>query len=166
MDKIILTTKLSVDDYIKINYQLFYRKWAVKIMTGFGFFLLILIVFLFGTLEQFPWLQLTFGLFLTIGLPISVYFSAKKNYKSNKRISETVNYEFDKENIITIGESFNSKLTWDKIYGVTESNDWILIWQNRQVANVVPKRDFKVGELQKFKDIVKSHIGLKNKLKK
>ncbi|MBK7970516.1 MAG: YcxB family protein [Bacteroidetes bacterium] len=53
------------------------------------------------------------------------------------------------------------KTTWDKICGVTESNDWILIWQNRQVANVVPKRDFKVGELQKFKDIVKSHIGLK-----
>ena len=90
----------------------------------------------------------------------------KKNYKSNGRISETINYEFDKENIQLIGESFNSTLTWEKIYSVTENKYWILIWQSRQVANVIPKRDFINGDLQTFKSIVNSHRGLKNKLRK
>lgn len=166
MDKFILTTKLSIEDYIKVNYHLLYRKWTIKFMTGVGLFMLILILFSFNSFTQFPWFQLAFGLFLTVGLPISVYFSAKKNYRSNGRISEMINYEFDTENIQITGESFNSKLTWEKIYNVTENKDWILIWQNRQVANVVPKRDFKDGELQAFKNIVRSHGGLKNKLKK
>lgn len=165
MEKIILTTKLSIEDYIKVNYHLLYRKWTIKFMTGVGLFMLVVILFSLNSLTKFPWFQLIFGLYLTVGLPTSVYFSAKKNYKANGRISETINYEFDKENIQLTGESFNSKLTWDKIYSVTENKDWILIWQNRQVANVVPKRDFKGGELQAFKDMVRSHGGLKNKLK-
>lgn len=127
--------------------------------------MLIAITFTFNSFTEFPWFQLVFGLFMTIGLPIQVYFTAKRNYKSNGRINETINYDFDSENIQLTGESFNSKLTWDKVYSVTENKDWILIWQNRQVANVVPKRDFKDGELKTFKDFVKSHSGLKNKLK-
>lgn len=166
MEKIILTTKLSVGDYIKVNYHLLYRKWTTKFMTGIGLFMLILILFSLNSLTQFPWIQLIFGLFLTVGMPISVYFSAKKNYQSNGRISETINYEFDKDNIQVTGESFNSKLTWGKIYSVTENKEWILIWQNRQVANVVPKRDFKEGELQAFKSIVAAQGGLKNRLRK
>lgn len=78
MDKIVLTTKLSIEDYIKVSYHLLYRKWAIKFMTGIGLFMLILILFLFDSFTQFPWFQLMFGLFLTVGLPISVYFSAKK----------------------------------------------------------------------------------------
>ena len=135
-------------------------------MTGIGLFMLLIITFSFNDFTSFPWFQLIFGLFLTVGLPVQVYFAAKRNYKSTGRISETIAYEFDKEHIQLTGESFNSKLTWDKIYSVTENKDWVLIWQNRQIANVVPKRDFKDGQLQAFKDIVKLQSGLKNKLKK
>ena len=85
---------------------------------------------------------------------------------SNGRISETIIYEFDNENILITGESFNSRLSWDKIYSVTENKDWILIWQSRQGANVLQKRDFKNKDLQLLKDIVNSHSELKNKLKK
>jgi hypothetical protein len=101
-----------------------------------------------------------------MGLRVTVYMNAKSSYKSDGRISETITYEFDEEKIQVIGESFNSKLTWNKIYSVTENKDWVLIWQNRQIANVVPKRDFKDGELRTFKSIIKLQSGLKNKLKK
>jgi len=166
MDKINLTTKLSIDDYIKVNYHLFYRKLSNKLMTGIGLFMLLMIAISFKTFAEFPWFLLIFGLFLILGLPVQIYFTAKKNYKSNGRISETINYEFDKENIQLIGESFNSTSTWEKIHSVTENKDWILIWQSRQVANVIPKRDFRNGDFQTFKNIVNSHSGLKNKLRK
>ncbi|MCB0515263.1 MAG: YcxB family protein [Chitinophagales bacterium] len=166
MDKIILTTKLSLKDYIKVSYHLTYRKLAIKFITGIGLFILVSIIFSYSSLTQFPWIQLIFGLYFTVVIAILVYFYAIRNYKSNRRISETINYEFDSENIQITGESFSSKLTWNKIYSVTENKDWILIWQSRQIANIVPKRDFKEGELQAFKDIVKSQSGLKNKLKK
>ena len=166
MEKIILTTKLSFEDFIKVNYHLLYRKLSMKFMTGFGLLLLLMVTFSFNNFKEFPWFLLIFGLFLSVGQPVLVFFTAKKNYRSNGRISETINYEFDNENIQITGESFNSKLTWNKIYSVTENKDWILIWQSRQIANVVPKRDFKNGELQAFKDILNLQVGLKNKLKK
>lgn len=166
MEKIILTTKLSIGDYIKVNYHLFYRKLSNKLMTGIGFFMLFVIIISFKTLAQFPWFLLIFGLYLIIGLPIQVYFAAKRNYKLNKRIGETINYEFDTENIQLVGESFNSTFTWDKIHTVTENKEWILIWQSQQIANVIPKQDFKNGDIQTFKNIVNSHSELKSKLRK
>ena len=100
------------------------------------------------------------------GQPILVYIYARKNYNTNKRISESISYTFDKDTIQITGESFDSKFTWDKIYRVTESKNWILIWQNPQVANVVPKRDFQEEELQAFKNMVSLHSKVKNKLRK
>ena len=166
MDKIILTTKLSLEDYIKINYHLLYRKWAVRFMTGIGFFMVLSLLFTFDSYIEFPWLQLLLGLFFIIGQPILVYIYARKNYNTNKRISESISYTFDKDTIQITGESFDSKFTWDKIYRVTESKNWILIWQNPQVANVVPKRDFQEEELQAFKNMVSLHSKVKNKLRK
>lgn len=163
MDRIILTTKLSINDFIKVNYHMLYRKWAIKGMTGFGLFFILLSLFTLMS-GDFSWFLLIFGLFLTVGLPVQVYFAAKRNYKTDGRVSETIEYLFDNEEVKIAGESFNSRLTWDKIYNVTENKDWILIWQNQQIANVVPKRDFKEDELKLFKEIVKRQIGLKNKL--
>lgn len=163
MDRIILTTKLSINDFIKVNYHMLYRKWAIKGMTGFGLFFILLSLFTLMS-GDFSWFLLIFGLFLTVGLPVQVYFAAKRNYKTDGRGSETIEYLFDNEEVKIAGESFNSRLTWDKIYSVTENKNWILIWQNQQIANVVPKRDFKEDELKLFKEIVKRQIGLKNKL--
>jgi hypothetical protein len=138
----------------------------MKFMAGFGLLILLFIAFTYKNLEDFPWFILFVSLFVTVGQPVQLYFTAKRNYNSNWRISETIVYEFDNESIQLTGESFNSKLSWNKIFKVTENNDWILIWQNRQVANVVPKRDFKNEDLRIFKDIVNAQAGLINKLKK
>lgn len=166
MEKIILTTKLSFNDFIKVSYHLTYRKLSMKINTGIGLLVLLIIISSTSSFTEFSWFLLFFGLFISFGQPIMIYFSAKKNYMSNGRISETIIYEFDKECIQITGDSFNSKLTWDKIYKMTENKDWVLIWQSRQTASVIPKRDFKNGELLIFKDIVNAQSGLKNKLKK
>ena len=166
MDKSTLTTKLSLNDFIKVSYHITYRKLSMKLMLVFGLILLLLVPFSNNFETEFPWFLLLFGFFISVGQPIILYFTAKKNYMSNSRISETIIYEFDYEIILMYGESFNSRLTWDKIYSVTENKDCVLIWQTQQSANVLPKRDFKNEELQLFKEIVNSHSELKNKLKK
>jgi hypothetical protein len=170
MNKIILTTKLTMDDFVKVNYHLLYRRWFMKYITGLGIFMILMIVYYYvtepGHFETFPFYQFFFGMFVTVGMPVATYFTARRNYKSNSRISEVITYEFDSEFIQVTGESFNSKLTWEKIYRLTENTDWILIWQNRQIANVIPKRDFKPDDVQNFKDLVKNIKGPKNRLKR
>ncbi|MFM7857429.1 MAG: YcxB family protein [Flammeovirgaceae bacterium] len=143
-----------------------YRKLSIRLFTGVWVFsLLISIPTLLNSSILDTWTQFLFLFALVFGLPLFTYLSAKTNYKSNKRISETITYEFNDDTIITTGESFNAKLTWEKIYSVTENKNWILIWQNKQVANVIPKRDFLNNDLNKFKEIVRKQKGFKNKLK-
>jgi hypothetical protein len=166
MDNIKLITKLTQNDFIKVSLHILYRKFIIKFFTGIWLFSLLVSI---PTLLTSPigdtWIQFIFPFFLVFGIPIFTFLSAKSNYKSNKRISETITYEFNDETIIITGESFDAKLTWDKIYSVTENKTWILIWQNKQVANVIPKKDFIYDDLKKFKDLVRKQKAFKNKLK-
>ncbi|MBA2610442.1 MAG: YcxB family protein [Bacteroidetes bacterium] len=166
MDKIEISTKLNINDYIKATFQLFYRKWSMILLTVIGISMLLMIPASNNFFNKFPIGQLVFGLIFTVALPILIYINARKNYRSNKRISETINYEFDNTEIRLNGESFSANLTWDKTYSVTENNYWILIWQNKQVVNIIPKKDFTVEKLNFFKEIVNKQTGLKNKLKR
>ncbi|WP_210485810.1 YcxB family protein [Rufibacter aurantiacus] len=167
MDKITLSTQLSEQDFIKANFYLYFKKWNSKFTFGIGILALLsgLFLFLTGALEEVPWIGLIFGLYLTFGLPVQIYFAAKKGYRINKRMSEPMLYQFDQDNIQIKGDSFDSKLSWEKVYSVTETKAWILIWLTPQLANIVPKRDFSPEQLGLFKALVKEQKGPKNKLK-
>ena len=166
MDSIKVKTQLTQNDFIKVSFHMLYRKPFIKIFT---------VIWVLSLLTSIPTLftssiadigvQFILVFILVFGVPVFTYISAKTNYKANKRISETITYDFNEDTIITDGESFNATLTWDKIYSVTETKNWILIWQNKQVANVIPKRDFLQDDLKTFKDLVRNQKGFKNKLK-
>ena len=111
--------------------------------------------------RPFPIVELTVGLFLTVILPIVTLLNARNSFKSTKRINELIAYEFDANVIQLTGESFNSTLSWDKIYDLTENKDWIFIWHNKHSASVVPKRDFSIENLSAFHVIVKNQKQLK-----
>lgn len=159
-----ITTKLTQEDFIKLNFHLLYRKWAVKTISILGvFFIIVSVLTIFS--GNSSWFLLVFGLFITVGLRLQVYFAAKRNFKSNGRISESITYKFDKENIQIKGESFDLQMSWDKVYSVTENKDFVLIWQSRQIANAINKRDYKNSEKTTFKEIVNLQKGIKNKIK-
>ncbi|WP_276502864.1 YcxB family protein [Terrimonas pollutisoli] len=95
--------------------------------------------------------------FMLIGFPLLQYFASKRDYTSNKRISETIEYQFGKDLLFVKGESFTAQLTWDKIYKVSKTKNWLLIWQNKQVANVIPRRDIWEGDIIELKEILQIH---------
>ncbi|MDL2215255.1 YcxB family protein, partial [Dysgonomonas sp. OttesenSCG-928-M03] len=67
-------------------------------------------------------------------------------------------FDIDKKNIQIVGESFNSTLTWDKTYGVTENKTYFFIWQQKNSANIIPKHfltDEKIDFLRKTGSIYK-----------
>lgn len=167
MDKIKITTKLTFEDFRKVNFYLLYRKGVSKFSLGMGTFLL-LGTLTFYILEpdfytQFPVIPVALGLAMTILPPYSILRTSKKNYNSNSRISETISYRFDNDVIEISGESFHSKLTWDKIYELTVTKSWVLIWPNGQVANVIPRRDIDSTQIQGLKNIVETYPSIKRR---
>lgn len=164
METLTIKVHLSARDYVKVSYHLFYRKFSGKFMTGLGIFMLVTGIYLLiveGTLNWFPML---FGVFLVGWIPIQIHLSAKKNYRANKRIQEEMTYIFNSDTIQVVGESFNSQLSWDKLYAITENNSWLLIWLNKQVANVIPKQAITESQLAAFRLLASHQKGFKNKL--
>jgi hypothetical protein len=54
---------------------------------------------------------------------------------------------------ICTGETFKSEMSWTKLYRVQELRNWILIYQSKTAANIIPKESF--GEiLSEFKRLV------------
>ena len=104
------------------------------------------------------------GVFFVGFLPFVVKMSVKRNYNSNSALREKITYSFEEQQIQMTGESFNSTLSWEKVYRVTESKNWVLIWQSRQIANAIHKRAFSDEELLAFRHMVESKKGLKKKL--
>jgi hypothetical protein len=160
--------RLSETEFIKANYYLLYRNWSTKLITGLGVFLIVLSLFtaisnlVRSTGSPDTYFGLFLGLFFALGSRATVYFTAKRNYRSG-RFSENMTYVFTPEEIQIIGESFSSKFTWSKIYRVTENKTWVLIWQSRQQAHFIPKRDFTAEGLLRFQEIVGQQKGLKKK---
>jgi hypothetical protein len=99
-------------------------------------------------------------------LPFSIYRQANKSLKGNKRLSESITYEFSQEHVSLTGESFSSTYTWDKIPKIIINKKWILIYQNKTTANIIMRNSFQEADLLEFIKIINSYNSIKKKIKK
>ena len=155
----IIETKLDFKRYLKLMYTLTYRKPIMIFLSIVGLTMFIGSIFYFlgfnVPVDSPPYFQIVFGFFIIAILPFSIYWSGKKNFSSHGRLQEKIIYEFTDEKIKITGETFNSELDWGKTYKIKELKDWILIYENRQIANILPKESF--GEkIKDFRILVKS----------
>jgi len=152
-----IETQLEFKAYLRLLYILTYRKPIMILVSIIGVIMLVLSCLYFAgfksVVDEPPYFQLFFGLFMVLGLPFSVYRSAKKGFSSNGRLQEPIVYEFTEDGIRISGTSFQSQLDWEKTYKVVELKDWILIYQNKLVANVIPKDSFG-DNLRNFRELI------------
>jgi hypothetical protein len=157
----VIKTRLTEKDFINVNFFFLFRKPILKIV-----FIIMVLNLILGLLSavipltflgEFTISRIVTPLVVLTFLPAVTYFTAKKNYASNQRLKELIEYKFEKDYLIIQGESFNSQLTWDKVYKVTETKKWILIWQSRQVANIIHKSDVWDGEMIELKTVLDEH---------
>lgn len=163
-----IETKLDFKKYLTLMYTLTFRKPIMILLAIAGLIMFgSSILYFLGyavPVDSPPYFQLVFGFFIIAFLPFSIYWTSRKNFSSHSRLHEKIIYEFTEEKIKQIGESFFSEIDWTKIYKIMELKNWILIYHNRQVANLIPKESFG-DNLPEFKQLVKSK-GIKAKLNK
>ena len=160
-----IETQLDSKSYIRLMYQLTFRKPTTIIFSVLGAIMFVGSIYLFiYTDDEVNSLVISFVFgFYTLTLPIQVYRNAKKNFNSHLRLQEKMTYEFTDEKIIVTGDSFQSEQDWLKMYKVLEIKDWILLYQNKQIANLIPTASFG-NELEAFRALVKSK-NIKSKLR-
>ncbi|MDR0810675.1 MAG: YcxB family protein, partial [Paludibacter sp.] len=139
-----IETKLEFKEYLNWNFYMTYKKPSRIILTLFWLCIFFSIFLSYSKLDWQPnlWLALLICLFFLGIMPITIYFSAKKLFKTNKIIQEKIIYNFQDEKIAIIGESFSSELTWEKLYKIIELKHFVLLYQSASTMNIIPKFAF------------------------
>ena len=169
MYPITISTQISQGDYLKLSYLLTYRKPILIFCSIAGLGMLVLSLLHFAGLYmvdgQTPYIPLVAGFFMAVYLPFAVYRNSNKTYTSNRLLQEKINYQFDLERINVIGESFKSEIEWKNIYKILELKNWVLIYQNSAVANLVPKKSLNKEQQTAFSKFIKE-VAEKHKIPK
>jgi len=159
--------KIDHEEFFKLMYALTYRRGWIIFITVVGILMLLLSIFHFLGFYQMsttPVFQLFFGFYVLIFIPLSVYFSAKRIFNSNKRLQENMTYEFFDQKMKITGESFNSELDLTKSYKIQEIRNWFLIYQSRQVANFIPKGNLSSDQINNMRFFFRQIRGIQVKL--
>jgi hypothetical protein len=160
----IIESKLSERDLVNASFVLLYSKIYTKITTAiFSLFLFAAILVAIFRPVYSSFQELFIPVLLLIIRPATTYYTVRRNFSSNKRSGELIAYHFGEDYLSMKGESFTIELSWDKIYKVTQSKNWVFIWQNERFANVLPKRDIWEEQIDQLKEILQKHL-VKNTL--
>ncbi|MDB4292350.1 YcxB family protein [Maribacter sp.] len=164
-----ITTRLDFKSYSKLMTRLFYKKHAVWGMTAFG--TIIMVLGILGGLAPKPLsfeqvsMFLVYGFIVVLFPVIVIKIRTKRNFYSNQMLQEEITYEFIDDRIKMTGASFKTEMTWSKVHKVQEVKDWFLIYQSKQLMNLIPKQALG-DKLEEFGALIKSQKGLTYKLLK
>src|SRR3982751_5322585 len=136
----LIKSKFTKQEFINANFIVFYSKPVIKIFTVLvSLALIISIVAVIGAAKISVAQVITPIIMLGI-LPLLIYSRSSRGFTSNN-LNGAIEYNFDQTAFTIKGESFNVQLSWNKIYKVTKTKNWLLIWQNKNIATPIPKRN-------------------------
>ncbi|RFZ94607.1 YcxB family protein [Mucilaginibacter conchicola] len=137
-------TKIEFAEYRKMALTLAFRSWKVKLVLFIiAFYLISSLAGLFKLIdyEADPVGNLIFAILLIIAWPYFVLRAIKKNFYSNARVSEVLEYTFTDEILSVKGESFKSEWRLNKLYKFLELKKWFLIYHDVRSVSFISKSD-------------------------
>lgn len=163
-----IKTKLTLEEFRKLNFTLAYSKPGLILLTLFGILMFLsgfVLYFFTEELEESLFSPLIAGMILTFLFPFSIFVSSTRNFNSDKRLQEEMEYEFTDEKMKVSGESFSFELELSKTHQIIELKNWFLIYQNKISANLIPKRSLSESEIKEMRKIFSQLKGVKLKIK-
>jgi len=155
----IIETQITYPAYRKVMYYMNYCRPVMLIILLCSILLLVLSALqLFGILPvtDMTYFQLFVGILYISYTPIRIARAIRKNYFSNLRLQEKLQFRFTPEKIVTKGESFITEMSWDKLNRIVEVTDFFLLFADHKQAHFVPKEHFSPAQLEEFRILVRN----------
>ncbi len=157
----IIKSHLSEKEFVQASFAIFYKNTAAKVLIVIVTFVFIISLLAFVLAPDNIHIHLSFSnfipLLIIVFLHLSVYNAAKKAYKTNHQLREATVYHIDMNKMLVEGETYSATFKWNTIVKVTQTKNWILIWQTKQRANPIPIKDVWSGQLADFKDVLEAN---------
>lgn len=165
------TTKLTFKEYLRVVYLLTFKKRIYILIFAIFSLYFILGVLHFAINLDTPILKIDSpfqGIVLPFIVPslllLSIYFSAKKFYDSNKRIQEQISYSFIENKMIIEGESFTSESLLTQAHKIIEYKRFFLFYQSSLTFNILSKEQMTKSEILNLRSILNKVSGIPIKL--
>lgn len=159
MDKSLeIVTHITWEEYRNFAIYSLYKRPVILGVSILGAICALLLAFgFFYPIKELSYFSspLFFVIFAFL-LPIIIFFNAKRAFTSSSRITEYITYRFEKQWIFLKGQSFETKMSWDKIVKVKETKSWFLIYQTKYLANLIPKTEMTNQQIIEMRDILRS----------
>ncbi len=152
-----IVSKIAEKDYISALFTILWSKRSIKYCTIIFLLIFISSFFNVAVLKTADPITPLFPLLFLIVFSGSIYLGAKRTFKTDARVRETIRYVFDDAKLIIQGESFESILSWDKVYKVTRSKHWLLIWQNNVLANTIAMSNLDEQKLNYLRGVLNAN---------
>lgn len=170
MNDLKLKVKLEFWELLKMRYSVAYRTPMMVFLTLIGLGMLWVVISYFngnylGRDGSFPALHAGFAFAFLILIPFTIVTSTRKDLKSNKFISQNIEYLFNENHFVVTGESFNMQNSWSDLHKITELNNWFILYTSKTQALFIPKDRFEDHDkLESFRSLLKS-LTVKHNLK-
>jgi hypothetical protein len=156
-------TKIAEKDFILVNYQLLWMKPIIKVLIAFSSFLIAYEVYYTIQYPDFYDRNMILYIGLIVFWIVMIWWVARRNYRTNKRIQENLTYTIEADKLMIAGESFKVELSWDKVFRVIKTKKWVLVFQSRQSANLISRNECSEEVMNKLKSVC-SQNNIKNNL--
>ncbi|MFN7116142.1 MAG: YcxB family protein [Saprospiraceae bacterium] len=163
--------QISFRDYLRLMFQLAYRRWTYLVITILGALQIPFIIAMYivpGAYQPGNLLSSFLLIVFAFLMPLLLYFRSRNFYLSNASFRQEIKAIFNTEAIefTGFGKRQTSRLTWDRIQKVLETRDWLVFYQTPYFFNFVPKNSFtSPRDLEQLVKIIRSKPNVKAKLK-
>ena len=153
----IVSAKLTKEEYKSASFAIMWSRGTFKIIA-IVYSLAMLLSIIASPIQAQSILSTSVPLIIMAGLMYFVFsWSMSRDYKHNPRVNENIEYQFDDSGITIKGETFKSTFTWGKMYKVTKTKKWLLLWHNSQIANAIRIDKISTDMLERLKTMVTEH---------
>lgn len=89
-------------------------------------------------------------------IPLLTLRQVKNVYQTNKIFHEQLNYTLDNDAVHLKSETIDSTILWTRFHKIKETKNFFLLYSDKIVANLLPKKEFEDKEIESFRKLAKS----------
>ncbi|MCC8407384.1 YcxB family protein [Mucilaginibacter sp. UR6-1] len=164
-----ISTQITLPEYRKLQYTLLYTKLIFVWVTLCGLVMFVAAIVQLLNGEDANGSSISFGLgfgLLVILMPLFIYISSSKTFKSLVALNKPTKYEFLSDRLIIDTAVGHTEMPWENYYKIKELSNWFLLYQNANVANLIPKTNLSEQDIVGIRYILQNAPVKKKKLKK
>jgi len=157
--------KMGFEDIKEFTSYNIKKSFIYKLSFIYGLFFIPISLLGFFSTETYwlGWFGISYILLLFLYYPLLIKHKAKTNLQTEASYEHEIYYSINEDGFSVKGFGFEGNMHWKSLYKIIELKNIFVLYSNKYVASIIPKRALSEIELNELRNILKA---MPNYLKK